>query len=343
MWNEAYKNRVSRLSVTIKDIAKVAGVAHSTVSRALNDSKSISDETKARIREIAKELGYTPNVSARSLVLDKSYNIGLFFTTMDKGTAVSFFYDVVRSVNGVVRDEYNLMVRGIDDYRNFDLISKKNFDGIVIMSQSTGDDEFITTVHDRQIPMVVLNREVSMPVCNILINDRTGVFRGTEYLIQKGHRKIAIIEGKTGFRSAEIRKQGYIDAHQRYSISLQDDYMVVGDYSTESGYTAMMELLKCKDMPTAVFCSNDEMAMGAMNAIIQQGLRIPEDISIMGYDDSMFAAYLTPRLTTIKRPVDEMGRKGAHKLLDLIEDNRSSGERYYMNVQIVERDSVRKL
>ncbi len=337
------KNRVSKVSVTIKDIAKVAGVAHSTVSRALNDSKSISDETKVRIRDIANELGYTPNVSARSLVLDRSYNIGLFFTTMDKGTAVSFFYDVVRSVNSVIRDDYNLMVRGIDDYRNFNLISKKNFDGIVIMSQSTGDDAFITAVHERQIPMVVLNREVEMPVCNILINDRTGVFRATEYLVQKGHRKIGIIEGKEGFRSAEIRKQGYVDAHSRYNLPLNNDFMVIGDYSTESGYLAMMELLERDEVPTAVFCSNDEMAMGAINAVNRKGLRIPEDISIMGYDDSMFAGYLTPRLTTVNRPVDEMGKKGATKLLDLIDDNRASGERYYMNVQIIERDSVRMI
>ncbi|WP_246552442.1 LacI family DNA-binding transcriptional regulator [Vallitalea pronyensis] len=331
------------VSVTIKDIAKVAGVAHSTVSRALNDSKSISDETKVRIRDIAMELGYSPNVSARSLVLDRSYNIGLFFTTMDKGTAVSFFYDVVRSVNKVIRDEYNLMVRGIDDYRHFHLISKKNFDGIVIMSQSKSDDAFITTVHERQIPMVVLNREVEMPVCNILINDRTGVFHATEYLIQNGHRKIGIIEGKEDFRSTQLRKQGYVDAHHHYDLPLYDGFAVRGDYSTESGYEAMMGLLERDVLPTAVFCSNDEMAMGAINAVSRKGLRIPEDISIMGYDDSMFAGYLTPRLTTVKRPVDEMGKKGAAKLLDLINDNRASGERYYMNVQIVERDSIRKL
>lgn len=175
------------MGVTIKDIARLAGVSHTTVSRALNDSPLINEETKERVREIARKLHYTPNVNARSLVLHRSYNIGLFFSTLHSGTSSGFFHDVVRGVNDRVKDRYNLVVKGIDDYPDYRAISGKHFDGIVVMSQSAGDNDFIKTVMEQGIPQVVLNREVRFPgVCNILSDDYTGSFNMVSHLIGQG-------------------------------------------------------------------------------------------------------------------------------------------------------------
>src|SRR6185312_2019924 len=127
------------MSATIKDIAKLAGVSHTTVSRALNNSPLIQEETKERIRLIAEQLDYTPNYSAKSLVLDRSYNLGLFFTTLSQGTSAGFFYEAIRGVNSVIQDRYQLIVKGIDDYSSFQSITRKSFDGIIIVSQSDDD------------------------------------------------------------------------------------------------------------------------------------------------------------------------------------------------------------
>ncbi len=166
------------MQVTIKDIAKIANVSHTTVSRALNDSPFINEDTKLKIMEIAKELNYVPNYSAKSLVLNKSYNIGLIFTTISEVTSSSFFYETVSGVNSVIKENYNLVVRGIDDYKNFTFVNSKRFDGIILMSQSNSDNPFIYYLMDKKIPIVVLNRDIDeSSIVNILSSDKKGLMR----------------------------------------------------------------------------------------------------------------------------------------------------------------------
>ncbi|SCY32714.1 LacI family DNA-binding transcriptional regulator [Alkaliphilus peptidifermentans] len=332
------------MSVTIKDIAKLANVSHTTVSRALNDSSLINDETKKRIKKIAKELNYTPNFNAKSLVLEKSYHIGLFFSTIDKGTSSHFFYEVVRGVNSVIGEQYNLVVKGIDEYHDLNVISKTNFDGIIIMSQSTKDNPFIYHVLDRKIPMVVLNREFQEGLSvNILSDDKMGAYKAVQYLVNMGHKKIAIIEGKEGFKSTQERKEGYLEALVDYNISINRNFIVKGNYDLESGYIAMKQLLHNEEFPTAVFCSNDDMAVGAMKAIGEKNLKIPEDISIIGFDDNIFSSFLTPALTTVQRPIKEISQEGANNLIKLIDKTKVEKDTIYINTELVIRDSVKSL
>ncbi|MBS4535627.1 LacI family DNA-binding transcriptional regulator [Clostridium sp. D2Q-14] len=332
------------MSVTIKDIAKIAGFSHTTVSRALNDSHLISKETKEKIKTIAETLNYTPNYNAKSLVLNRSYNIGLFFSTINEGTSSSFFYEVVKGVNSVVCGEFNLIVSGIDEYSNPNTINKKHFDGIIIMSQSTKDDYFIYNILEKKIPIVVLNREVQdVQLVNILSDDRKGVENAVEYLINEGHRNIAIIEGKKGFKSTQERKKGFIKALINNNISIYKDYIVKGKYDLESGYQGMKQLLNLSNIPTAVFCSNDDMAVGAIKAIVEEGLNVPEDISIIGFDDNVFASYLSPALTTIKKSFEEISIRGAKKLLKLIEDETLERERIYVSTELQIRESVKRV
>ncbi len=320
-------------------------VSHTTVSRSLNDSPLISKETKDRVKEIAKEHNYHPNVNARSLVLSKSYNIGLFFSTLKTGTTANFFLNSVRGVISVVKGRYTLAVEPIDVLTDFKQISARNFDGIAVMSQSPNDDEFIAHVIREKIPLVVMNREViGQKVTTVLSDDLAGAYQITKYMIEQGHKDIAIIEGKPEFRTTYKRKQGFINAHIDAGIEFNEGYSFKGKYDLESGYNAMQQILDLKEWPTAVFCSNDEMALGAMKAIKQREISMPDTFSIAGFDDMGFTAYLTPALTTVLRPVEEMSKEGAQILLSKIEGETMENLGIInLDAKLIVRDSVKKI
>ncbi|RDE27417.1 LacI family DNA-binding transcriptional regulator [Parageobacillus thermoglucosidasius] len=330
--------------VTIKDIAKLANVSHTTVSRALNDSPFIKEDTKKRILEIASQLNYTPNYNAKNLVLQKSHTIGLFFTSVTEGTSSSFFIDTIKGVYAVIEDNYNLIVRGIDSLKDFSSINPQRYDGIILMSQSDKDNALIYHALERKIPIVVLNRQIGEEkLINIVSDNKKGAYDATQYFIKHGHRHIAIIEGKEGFRSTQERKEGYLEALLKSNIPIRGEYILKGDYTIRSGYLAMQKLLSLSQRPTAVFCSNDDMAIGAMNAVFGSGLSVPDDVSIIGFDDIDLAKYTFPSLTTIKRPVELISIKGTKKLLSLIKNPEKKGETIYVPTQLVERNSVKKM
>ncbi|TCN21470.1 LacI family DNA-binding transcriptional regulator [Mesobacillus foraminis] len=330
--------------VTIKDIAKLANVSHTTVSRALNNSPLIKEPTKKKILEIAAQMNYTPNFNAKSLVKQKSYTIGLFYTSISNGTSPSFFADTLKGVNSVISQEYNLFVRGIDDYSDYSSIGRQRYDGILLMSQSVNDNAFIYHVMEKNIPFVVLNRDIEEKnIINILSDDKEGARQAVEYLIEHGHSDIAIIEGKQGFKSSQQRKEGYISALIQHGIQIRSEYSASGNYDMESGYRAMEQLLSLNTRPTAVFCSNDDMAIGAMNAIFANELKVPDDVSVVGFDDIGFAQYTMPRLTTVKRPVEQISVEGAKKLLSLLNGNEQRKEKILANTELMIRDSVKTL
>jgi LacI family transcriptional regulator len=329
------------MGVTIKEIAKMAKVSHTTVSRALNDSPFINQETKDRILEIAKRLNYVPNFNAKSLVLQKSHNIGLFFSTISKGTSSSFFHETIIGVNNILKNRYNLSVQGIDDYSDYLSLDNSRFDGIIIMSQMDSDNAFIYKVVEKSIPLVILNRESNIDsVVNILAAEKEEAYSALKYLVEKGHKDIAILEGKEGFISSVNRKDGYLQALIENKIGIRQEYMVGGNYDIESGYQGMRKLLSLPDVPTAVFCSNDNMAVGAVKAVHESGRKVPEDISIIGFDNSEFCKYVTPALTTVKKPIREMSTEGAGRLMDMLEGHEVKGERIYISTELVVRESV---
>lgn len=330
--------------VTIKDIARVAGVSHTTVSRALNDNPLIKKETRERISKIAEELNYIPNYSAKSLVTKKSYTIGLFFSSIEQGTTANFLIDVIKGINHVIDENYNLSVNGIDSIHNLDTIVPQRFDGILVISQSDADNDFIYHVKRYEIPMVVVNRQLEdYSIMNVTANDRDGVKEAMIYAIKQGHSRCAIIEGKVGFKSSIERKQGFIDGLMHNQIPLNPTYFVSGDYSMESGRVAMQQLLSLHIPPTLVFCSNDDMAIGAMKACYAAGISVPEQISIIGFDDIMFAPYCNPALTTIHKPIIDISELGAKKLLDLMIDSSTTPSQLFVNTSLKIRDTVTEL
>lgn len=330
--------------VTIKDIARVAGVSHTTVSRALNGNPLIKKETRDKIEKIAAELNYIPNYSAKSLVTKKSYTIGLFFSSIEQGTTASFLVDVIKGINHVLDENYNLSVNGIDSIHNLDTILPQRFDGILVMSQSDADNEFIYHVKRCGIPMVVVNRQLEdYGIMNVTANDREGVKEAINYAITQGHSRCAIIEGRIGFKSSIERKQGFIDSLMLNQIPLNPAYFVPGDYSIESGKTAMQQLLALPSPPTLVFCSNDDMAIGAMKACYAAGITIPQGISIIGFDDIMFAPYCNPALTTIRKPITDISKLGTQKLIELMNDTQTIPTQLFVKTSLMIRETVAQL
>lgn len=330
------------MSVTIKDIAKLANVSHTTVSRALNNSPYINEETKSKIKALAKELNYVPNYSAKSLVLLKSYVIGVFFSSISEGTSDTFFHEIVKGVNKAIDKEYNLVIRGIDQYSN--PIDNKNFDGIIVVSQKKEDDEFIKKIIEKNIPTVVINRVVDIDnIVNIVSNDTKGAYDAVDYFIKNNHRKIAYIQGNKGFESSDYRKKGYINALEDHNIMVNEDYIMTGKYTLDSGYDNMKKLLNLSERPTAVFCANDDIAVGAMKAIYESGLNVPEDISVIGFDNSNFCNYVTPTLSSVRKDAFMMSEMGGINLLNILNNKPTENQRLYIESTLVIRKSVKKL
>ena len=327
--------------VTIKDIAKVAGVSHTTVSRALNNNPIIKLETRKKIQKIAEELNYVPNFNAKSLVNQKNYMIGLFFSSIDQGTSSSFLVDVITGIHSILDESYSLSVEGIDGIGELEKINYQRYDGIIIMSQSDSDERFIAAVKQQQIPFVVLNRPLDdASTVNVLANDAEGVTQAIDYAIRLGHTTIAYIGGKDDFRSSNERKQGLITSMQKNGLAVKPEYFFKGDYSIESGFAEMKNILRLPQRPTLVFCANDDMAIGAMRAASEQGYTIPQDISLIGFDDSKLVAYLNPPLTTVHRPIKEISRKGTQLLLQLINGESVIKKQYRINTHLQIRNSV---
>ncbi|MFT8348424.1 LacI family DNA-binding transcriptional regulator [Clostridium saccharoperbutylacetonicum] len=332
------------MSVTIKDIAKLANVSHTTVSRALNNSPYINEETKVKIKALAKELNYVPNYSAKSLVLLKSYVIGIFFSSISEGTSDTFFHEIIKGVNKVMDKEYNLVIRGIDDYEYSHPIDNKNFDGIIVVSQSKNDDKFIKTILEKNIPTVVINRNIDDDkIINIMSDDTKGSYDAVAYFIENNHKRIALIEGNKEFESSSYRRKGYIKALEDNKIPINEELIISGKYDLQSGYISMNKLLELDEKPTAVFCSNDDIAVGAMKAISESGLRVPDDISIIGFDDSNFCNYVTPTLSSVKKDSLTMSKYGGTYILNLINNKEIDRNKVFIESKLVMRKSVKKL
>ncbi|MBI9015220.1 MAG: LacI family DNA-binding transcriptional regulator [Clostridiales bacterium] len=330
------------MSITIKDIAKLAGVSHTTVSRALNDNPIIKEETRNRIKKIAAENNYIPNYNAKSLKLDRSFNVGLFFTTIEGGTTTSFFHDAIKGCNGAIHTKgYNLVVKGIEDYNgDYSSVNIKRFDGIIVVSQSKTDDEFIKHVIGNLIPTVVVNRKIEFgEIDNIIYDDMKGALTATEYLISKGHKEIAFIKGKKEFANTSERDNGYKQALEDNGILYNELLTEYGEYDLKSGYEAMEKILK-RAIPTAIFCSNDEMALGAIKALLKRGIKVPEDCSVIGFDNTSLCEFATPELTSVNRSIEDMVSIAAIKLLDIMSGGKPDHEHNYLDCDLVKRKSV---
>jgi len=318
------------MSTTIKDVADKAGVSIATVSRALNGSPLVTDETRIKIVKIANELKYTPNMMARGLMLKKSETIGVILPDLHG----DFFSEVMKGIDEVARDNgYHILVSSSHSDKNeiesmLKVMRSGRVDGLIIMSphiDSTSLNDHITN----DLPVVLLNCTINgKENTSILIDNFEGARQMVRHLIKHGHKRIAIIKGEENNFDAEERLKGYRSALYENGLELNPKLEIPGDFNEESGYTAMKKILNLKPRPTAVFASNDAMAIGAVSAIQSKGLKIPEDIAIGGFDDIPIAKYLKPSLSSVHVPINNLGTNAAIKLFKMIknENNLSDGK-----------------
>lgn len=330
---------------TIKDIANEAGVSVTTVSKILNNKDlDISPATRERVLAIIKEFNYTPNAAARSLVTKKNRLLGLLIPDISN----EYFADMARGVEDAAHLlGYNVIFCNTDDdpdkekdYLN--ILLEKTVEGILIIPVVYEQDpDVFAKLAASRVRMIVLDRvsdAIPESVPQVFFDNVQGGYLATKYLLDKGHRRIGCIRGPLDNKSAEDRLAGYRRALEEQGVAFDPDIVAEGNYRLKSGVAAAKELL-AKDV-RAVFVQNDSMAFGAYQAIHAAGKSIPDDVSLVGYDDIGASEVLTPPLTTVRQPCVEMGKISCAMLVAAIEKKPAAEMRHKFEPEIVERESV---
>ncbi|MBI4789123.1 MAG: LacI family DNA-binding transcriptional regulator [Chloroflexi bacterium] len=307
------------MRVSIKDIAKAAGVSHSTVSRALSNSPLVADTTRGRIQQIAQELGYAPNAIARGLVTQQTRTIGVIVTTI----ADPFAGEIVRGIEEIAGNNRYRVILGTshsDPLREVNLVKglrEWRVDGVIVAASRVGA-LYLPLLKEIGVPLVLINSQQEGPfIHSVAVDNFQSAVRATQHLIQLKHRIIGYLGGPPDHASHSERLTGYQRALADADISFDPSLVTMGSGRADSG-EQVTRFFTRSPMPTAVFCYNDMTAIGALHALKCRGLRVPDDISLVGFDDIELASYVDPPLTTIHQPKDEMGHLAMWMLLDLI-------------------------
>lgn len=333
------------MNPTIKDVAKKANVSIATVSRVLNHLPGYSDRTKAKVYKAIEEIGYQPNAIARGLINKKTHTIGVMFPTVSS----LFSSEILRGVEDLAQNNgYSVMVCNTDSdgkrtLKYLQVLREKQVDGLIFSSEVL-KEEYYQTLQQMQIPYVLVSTECRYDnVPYIKVDDFQAAYDAVEYLIGFGHRKIALLSGTKHDTIAGLpRIEGYKKALEHHGIPVNDAYIVYGDFLFEVGYNAMEELLAKAPDITAIFAASDEMAIAAISVAAKHGIKVPDELSIIGYDDLKLARMSVPPLTTVRQPLYDMGNLACQKLIRMIttEEPESS---VIMDHFIIERQTVRPL
>ncbi|MBN2696019.1 MAG: LacI family DNA-binding transcriptional regulator, partial [Bacilli bacterium] len=328
--------------VTIKDVSKKSGYSITTVSRALNDYPDISDVTKEKILRTAEEMGFVPNSSARSLVTQKSYTIGIIFQEVSGlGLQHPLFSKVLEDFKSIVEQEgYDVIflsrrIGGQNgSYLQHSL--RKQVEGVFILCADFNSPEMVE-LYESDLPMVIIDFE-HKNLCNITSNNEDGVNQAITYLKELGHKKIANIHGGKKTYIGGQRILFFEQSMAKAGLEINPDFMVEGQFfSKEEGYRAMQEIMKLPEQPSAIFCASDMMAIGAIQAIMEAGKKVPEDYSIIGFDGTDVGQTIHPRLTTVKQDTRKISAIAASKILKMIDDKHKQpvGETIMVDAHLV--------
>ncbi|MGL4859300.1 MAG: ribose operon transcriptional repressor RbsR [Enterobacteriaceae bacterium] len=327
---------------TMKDVARLAGVSTSTVSHVINNNRYVSDAIRDKVQAAVRELNYAPSALARSLKINRTHTIGMLVTT---GTN-PFFMEVVHGVElSCYERNYSVILcncnGSIERIRNsMTTLLQKKVDGLLIMCT---EGEVISEVLSNypRLPVVMMDWSPCRLESDIIQdNAELGGEQATAYLIARGYRRIACIAGPLEQTPSQGRLQGYRRAMANACLPVLPGYEVEGDFEFNGGLQGMQQLLQLPEVPDAVFVGNDAMAVGVYQALYQAGLQVGRDIAVIGYDDIELARYLTPPLTTIHQPKNELGELAVETLLARLEDETTAPQIMTLTPLLVERDSV---
>ncbi len=333
------------MGVSIKDIAKAAGVSHTTVSRALRDDPRISEQTRNLVHRLATEMGYSPSAIARGLATGKTNTVGMVVTTISdpfvapiaQGTerkAMEAGYSLILSQSGADPDRELAAVR---------LLRERRVDGVIVTASRVGE-LYTPLLSELKVPIVLINNQKGGGYLHsIYVDDFAGAKMAVGLLIDLGHRDIAYIACPERERSNRNRMNGYKAALESRGISVNERLILQleGKDDMARGAAAVEEILSLDERPTALFCYNDMTAIGALQALHESGVRVPEDISIVGFDDVPISSVVCPALTTVAQPKEEMGVKAMEMLLALIEGEER--ENVVVKPRLVVRSSTARV
>mgnify|MGYP006300208259 CR=1 FL=1 len=304
---------------TIYDVAQHAGVAPATVSRVLNDSGYVSDDTRRRVRQAIDELGYAPNRLARGLRSKQTQTLGLVVTDITN----PFWTTVARGVEDVASEHgFSVILCNTDESdakqeQYVNLLLEKQVDGFLLVPAS-GDTSAVAQLQQRDVPLVILDRAVPLPVDTVRCDSEVGAYDLVMHLLNLGHRRIGLLGGSPTVSTAQDRLRGYRRALQQAGIPVDEDLILHRDYTQEAGYVMTQAILALPERPTALFAVNNFIAIGAVRALREANVRIPEDMALVGFDDLPLALMVEPFLTVAAQPAYEMGAKATALLLERI-------------------------
>lgn len=307
-------------AATINDIARLAGVSKKTVSRIINHSPLVRKDTREKVEALMREVGYSPDPLARGLAFRRSFLIGMVYDNPTAQYIVDMQYG---ALDGLRDSGFELVVHPcdsrapgyIDGVRRF--VQQQKLHGVMLVPRASEDQNLADMLaeldcrYTRIVPVGYEDNDGRM----IVTHDRDGAVEAAEYLINLGHRDIALITGALTYRSAIERTEGFVDALARRGVEVPASRIIQASYTFESGVAAAEKLLAGKKRPTAIFCGNDEMAAGVYKVALRAGINIPRDLSVIGYDDSPLASRLWPSLTSVRRHTRDTGRIAATALI----------------------------
>lgn len=335
--------------VTIREIAKEAGVSIATVSMILNNKdKKISEETRGRVLEVADRLHYIPNTMARSLVTRRTKTIGLIMPDITN----PFFTGIARGAEDKANESrYSIIYCNSDDDLDredqyIETLTEKMVDGVILAHSVDRDIDF-SSLKNGRIPIVLIDRDYALPgvVGKVMVDNEEASYKGVRHLLDRGYRRIAYIAGPMKTQTAKDRLEGYKKAIQGYGFHFDEALVKSGIYKSNWGENGVKEFLEEGIAFDAIFCGNDMIAVGAMKALKKEGLNVPEEVGVMGFDDIYPAALVEPELTTVRQPNYEMGYKAAGLLIETIEgngSNRSKNGKEIVKIMLETKLIVRK-
>ena len=343
--------------VTIEDLARHLGISKATVSLALNDSPLVATTTKSRVVEAAEKFGYQRNYFGSRLSKGKSDVIGLYILGGEEGecnwtlpSSWMFYNPILRSVSAeLATHNYrcHFAVVSVEEATKqgaiASAIQEGSLEGMLLVVQDDIDYGFLEIVEERLFPFVVLNAKVRDNISSVKVNNELGATKMVTHLLEQGHRRIAYLGGPKMDSNAIERREGFLRSMAKAKLSPSPELLQYGDWQRASGWKAAQAFLALEEPPTAIFCGNDHMAIGVMQMLQEKGLTVPQDISVVGYDDTEMCQVVVPNLTTVRQPLEEMGTLGAMEVLRQIDEERVTATHTNLEPQLVVRESSLKL
>lgn len=332
-----YWDDIGGAKMNIKDVAKKAGVSVVTVSRVINGVSTVRKNNRDKVIRAMEELNYQPNHAARVLASGKTRVIGLTIGSLND----TFLEGVVKAINEKLVDYGYVLALSVVPIGSKDsfLFQKERVDGVILLCP-TDEEAMVKQLEKQGIPYVLIDNQDTHDVVSVVVDNVKGGYDATKHLLDLGHKKIGHIAGPSIYLSSREREKGYKDALQE--AGLKPYVMAYGDFRMDDGFTIVKEWIAEDTLPTAIFAADDFIALGAINALMDSGYRVPEDVSIIGYDDQAFASQYVPKITTVKQPAQAMGEKGVDLLMRLIKRKPMKQKQFRLQPNVIIRQSTKK-